>query len=634
MSSTSNHTPSLKKIRKDVGNDKPNLNPSILHSATKDILGPEHLSKKLSVEDSLGAALNKINCHQWIEAENGLLEHLKKSPNDVIALKALITVYTATKNKNAHLITLLRLANYETLNDSYRQQFYALSSEIHLLSYSAYTIVGLIKILNYNDLNPRALSTNIGSYILCKYKLHQSNPNINLSEVFEDQLLLAALPVIRLCDPNVENLFTALREALLTLTLKNQSIPEKAPPIIIGLGLQYYLNEYMSYVKDSEVELLNQAVELLKIQMQKPDWTPFDSEAILLLVGMYRSFYELPNSEILLQTPLEHWPDNLQSLAKLTLFDIDQEMALSENIQSLTPIENEVSREVQAHYEQNPYPRWNTLRVQPLGTVDKLVLNTAPHMKGKLIEPFSDPTAPILIAGCGTGMQPIVAAKRFPRAQIIGIDISRRSLAYATIKKEEFGLENIDFYHGDILEAPKHLSKFHYIECSGVLHHMQNPKLGWQRLLDMLLPGGILKIAVYSSMARVDITAEREKIAKLKLEPTPQNIRLYRQALLNQKNRSPIVTMFSDFYSLSECRDLLFHQHEQCFTWDKVKEHCQSLNVKFLGIVNSAGVTQTYREQFPNEKNTASFSKLQELEKKHPYVFRSMYQFMVQKPIY
>lgn len=616
----------------NLQNQKRKIDLTQIHKATASEINKAQSISAIPINDTVAEALALINKKEWKKAESILLEYIAKNQEDVMAIKALIKVFFYTKNKNAHLITLLRLASLETLSDIHRQQFYALSSEIMLLTFAPSTVQGLINILNYDDLNPRAISTNIGNYILNRYKMHQAEPNINLNDIYNDELLLTALRVIRLCDPTVERLLMTLREAMLTLTLQNQTIPQGAPPIIIGLGLQYYLNEYVSYVNETETQLLTQVIELLKTQVSQPSWTPYDSEALLLLIGMYQSFYDLPMAEKLLATPLDQWPPNLKMLAKLSLFDIARELELAQQIKTLTPVENQVSKEVQSHYEQNPYPRWNTLRVEPLDTVSKLILHNIPQMEGKLIAPFQDPQAPILIAGCGTGMQPIICAKRFPKAKVIGIDISRRSLAYAQIKVEELGLKNLDLYHGDILEAPNYLDKFHYIECSGVLHHMQDPKLGWQKLLQMLLPGGILKIAVYSSTARVDITAERDKIAKLKMEPTPKNIRLYRQALLNQKNRSKVVSMFSDFYSLSECRDLLFHQHEQCFTWEKVKEHCDSLNVKFLGLVNNSGIKAAFHEQFPNEKTTTSFTKLHEFEQKNPYVFRSMYQFLVQKP--
>ena len=575
--------------------------------------------------------LLNVQLKEWEAAQRCLLPYLDKCPEDMLALNAIITVFAATKNKHAHLITLIRMAAISPLTDLQKLQFFALSSEVKIIAFSSAVQKGLLAILGYEDLNSRVMSTNICSYVIAKYKVDQPDVEIELSEVCEDELLLTALGVIRLCNPTVELFLTKLREALLRSTLQNQTLAPEVVKLVVALGLQNYLNEYVNYISDSEQELLTQVMQLLQLQTQQQDWAPVASEALLLLLALYQGFYELPIRETLLKFPLPQWPQNLQQLAKLTLFDIHDECELAQSIPALTPVEDVVSKAVQAHYEQNPYPRWNSIKVRPLTHVAQLILSSAPQVKGKLPKEFFDPASPIYVAGCGTGMQPISAALRFPKAQITALDISRRSLAYAKMKADQLKLTNIDFYHGDLLSAAEHLGKYHYIECSGVLHHMQDPKLGWQRLLDSLIPGGILKIALYSATARQDITKERYKIAQLKMEPTPANIRRYRQAMLNQKERSSVVTMFSDFYSLSECRDLLFHQHEQCFSWEKVQEHCESLHVKFLGILNAGSTVQIYMDQYPGETNTASLEKLSALEAKKPFLFSTMYQFMVQK---
>ena len=43
---------------------------------------------------------------------------------------------------------------------------------------------------------------------------------------------------------------------------------------------------------------------------------------------------------------------------------------------------------------------------------------------------------------------------------------------------------------------------FDIIECVGVLHHMSEPKVGLGILTDVLKPGGLMKLGLYSSSAR------------------------------------------------------------------------------------------------------------------------------------
>ena len=50
----------------------------------------------------------------------------------------------------------------------------------------------------------------------------------------------------------------------------------------------------------------------------------------------------------------------------------------------------------------------------------------------------------------------------------------------------------------DILEVNLLREKFDIIECSGVLHHMDDPSKGLQALLAILKKNGFLKLGLYS----------------------------------------------------------------------------------------------------------------------------------------
>ena len=51
---------------------------------------------------------------------------------------------------------------------------------------------------------------------------------------------------------------------------------------------------------------------------------------------------------------------------------------------------------------------------------------------------------------------------------------------------QEFNIKNIEFLHTDLLKLKKLKQKFDIIECMGVLHHLEDPELGLNILLDML----------------------------------------------------------------------------------------------------------------------------------------------------
>jgi len=101
----------------------------------------------------------------------------------------------------------------------------------------------------------------------------------------------------------------------------------------------------------------------------------------------------------------------------------------------------------------------------------------------------------VLVAGCGTGQNAIATARRFAGAQVLAVDISRASLAYALRKTRELGIENIEYRQSDILALGGLAERFDLIECSGVLHHLEDPFEGWRVLASLRLSFGAALIA-------------------------------------------------------------------------------------------------------------------------------------------
>ena len=107
-----------------------------------------------------------------------------------------------------------------------------------------------------------------------------------------------------------------------------------------------------------------------------------------------------------------------------------------------------------------------------------------------------------LVAGCGTGKVPISIALARDNVQVVAQDLSRRSLAYGVRMARKLGADNVRFVHDDILASRRLEQIFDVIECTGVLHHMKDPVQGWRVLTDILRPEGLMRIALYSEIAR------------------------------------------------------------------------------------------------------------------------------------
>merc|ERR1712008_551209 len=66
------------------------------------------------------------------------------------------------------------------------------------------------------------------------------------------------------------------------------------------------------------------------------------------------------------------------------------------------------------------------------------------------------------------------------------------SLAFACERQRRFGLTNLRFEHADLRTWVPANASFDYVECSGVLHHLENPEGAWARLTSLLKPGGTM----------------------------------------------------------------------------------------------------------------------------------------------
>jgi SAM-dependent methyltransferase len=239
----------------------------------------------------------------------------------------------------------------------------------------------------------------------------------------------------------------------------------------------------------------------------------------------------------------------------------------------------------------------------------------------------------MLIAGCGTGKHPIQTAS-YENVEITAIDISKSSLAYGMRMAQKYGVTNIKFMQGDILQLAKLNKRFHIIESVGVLHHMEDPLAGWRVLSDLLVEGGLMSIGLYSELARKSIVAARRVIQNEGLTPNIYNIRNFRKRILQRQLDNDIcgLSNVNDFYSSSECRDLLFHSTEHRYTLPQVGKSLDDLKLDFLGFVfDSLKTPNSYREHFPADHDMKNLLLWDQYEKLYPNTFIGMYKFWCQK---
>ena len=210
------------------------------------------------------------------------------------------------------------------------------------------------------------------------------------------------------------------------------------------------------------------------------------------------------------------------------------------------------------------------------------------------------------------------------------IDLSRRSLAYGKLRAAELKIHNIQFMQADISRLPDNFDQFDLIECCGVLHHMEEPEKGWAKLINLLKPGGLMKVALYSESARQDVVATSNF---LNMDPDTvslDDIRAAREKLLAlpSTHEAASVTRELDFYSLSGCRDFLFHRQEHRFTLERIKHALDALGLEFIGFeFVDRGPIEAYRKTYPNDPKATNLENWSRAEQMAPHLFRGMYQF-------
>lgn len=393
--------------------------------------------------------------------------------------------------------------------------------------------------------------------------------------------------------------------------------------LLTAMARQHFLVEYIGEETEGEQAAI--------AHMEKEVNADSPVEDILLL-ACYRLPILSPHASAIAERLRGAGDPGLSEFVRVQLDEPLEELRIKPTIESLGDVADEVSQAVQEQYEENPYPRWQVVNKRQPQPFAKTANQIFPFLNEAEVEVESP--VKILIPGCGTGQQSAICASRFADSDILAVDLSRTSLAYAIRRTRELGYENITFRQGDILKLPETLNeKFDYIECTGVLHHLHDPEAGLRILCDLLKPTGYLKLGLYSEIARQSVVAAREFIAEHGFKPTVEGIRACRKALLALPINHPAqpIVVARDFYILSDCRDLIFHVQESRFTLLQLKELFEKMDLEFMGFDGTPPpvIMRQYRERFPDDEHARSLDNWHRFEEENPRSFFGMYQFWV-----
>jgi tetratricopeptide (TPR) repeat protein/SAM-dependent methyltransferase len=378
--------------------------------------------------------------------------------------------------------------------------------------------------------------------------------------------------------PEVERWLTAARRALLADPVAWGR--PGARSLLRTLALQCAHGDWVLAVGEEERAAHEGRRAAIEAWLEGGASAPEPVDVSVLAIACHEPLASLAGAEELAeQASRRGWLEDagLAPVIRRTLEWPLQERRLAPAIRSLGG-EEPASVGVRAQYEEHPYPRWSEL---PSGA------GSGPP-PGRLGDGDADPSASpleVLIAGCGTGQEALAWATRFPAHRVLGLDLSRASLAYAQRMADDLGIETVELVQGDLMQVGALGRRFDVIAASGVLHHLAEPLQGWRALCGCLKPGGLMKVALYSRAARAPVNTARERIAALGLTASTEGVRALRSRVLAGEEPALAALLDSeDFYTTASCRDLLFHPVEHQFDLGQLAEMLAALELRFLGF--------------------------------------------------
>ncbi len=446
-----------------------------------------------------------------------------------------------------------------------------------------------------------------------------------------DDLLTAYLKSALVKNPDIERDLTTTRLTLLKRC--DEAHPEGVSPdvdmeLLEALALQSFLNEYIWHVTEDEEQAVNR-LESRVVDAIEGGKNPEATD--LFLLAAYRPIFPIHSIR---QWTLNHY-EKIDAILKPVLLQLillpALEAEIRDGLEQLTPIDNDVSVAVRDQYEENPYPRWDSLSFVPPTIYTTQVLDDiAPH-KLEIFPATENPK--VLIAGCGTGKQPIFCALRMQGSDVLAVDLSRTSIAFARRKADELKVQNIRFAQADILKLGVLNDSFDVIECGGVLHHMADPEAGLRVLVGLLKPGGYMKIGLYSEIAREHIRFWRRSVSEKEFSSSLQGMREFRSWVQeSESDEASLLQKSMDFYSSSTLRDLVFHVHEHQFTLPQISALLGRHDLEFLGFIfSNSSYKPEYAKTYPNDPDCIDLDNWHLFEKDNPNLFLGMYQFWCRK---
>jgi SAM-dependent methyltransferase len=256
---------------------------------------------------------------------------------------------------------------------------------------------------------------------------------------------------------------------------------------------------------------------------------------------------------------------------------------------------------VSAQYEAYPYP----YRL-PQDDKSRLIEGSPSHLKevdhyvfgGRLIAGERRERGPlrVLVAGGGTGDGLIMLGQHLADANLPAdihyLDLSTASRRIAEARAEVRRLKNIRFHSGSLLDLPSlGLGPFDYIDCCGVLHHLEDPAAGLAALKSVLDPAGGIGLMLYGTLGRIGVYHAQAMLKMLGAgDPASERLALARRLLselpvTNWLRRNPSIVDYKRGGD-PELYDLMLHSRDRAFTVPEIAGLAAGAGLEIVSFID------------------------------------------------
>jgi ubiquinone/menaquinone biosynthesis C-methylase UbiE len=202
-----------------------------------------------------------------------------------------------------------------------------------------------------------------------------------------------------------------------------------------------------------------------------------------------------------------------------------------------------------------------------------------------------------LVAGGGTGDSTIFLAEQLRNydAEVVYLDFSDASRKVAEARASVRKLGNITWVTASIMELPElGLGEFDYVECSGVLHHLESTERGLGALNAVLKDDGAIFLMVYAKYGRQSVYDMQTLLRNYLPEGAGmrEKVQLARNLLeMLPRSNSFIRDLAAWSFEISEAGfgdaglyDLLLHSQDRCFDVPELYALAKSAGLHLLSF--------------------------------------------------